>query len=366
MVKDIRLKKEDVFDSARTILRFIKDYNEDNEEHRFIRKGLFEDLCGKTKELNEIKRLLLLAPGLISILPENFGEMLKNENFEIHNIYFLSDKLKEHRNIGIITALKKELECVLLALNLPKNSPPDRDSGNFSYWFSKIEREDKESLSVVATIINQPRNVPAVIAVEHLLNHFTIDLMIFIGIAAGPSEKVKLGDFVISDRVYDYEHVRSELIKGKIVEKPRPLYIELNNKIRNYLGTFDENNMLSLFNELIDEIPKNDLPKVDLKSINPSYHRGTIIAGERLFADGRMKELRETVDERIRACDQEDSGFVQACEFRGIDWCIFRGISDYGDPSKNKEWHSLASLSAASAAKVFLEQFYRLPSETDF
>jgi adenosylhomocysteine nucleosidase len=241
------------------------------------------------------------------------------------------------------------------------------DSGVFRYWFSEIERDDRDSLSVVITMTGEPRNVPAAIAVEHLLNHFTVDLLIFIGIAAGPEEKVKVGDVVASERVLDYEHVRSELIMGNIVEKPRPLYLEINSKTKNDLSNFDENIMHSQFNEVINKLPKKDLPYgIELKSFSPSFHRGTSIAGERLFADGKISEFRERVDERIRACDQEDSGFAQACKIRGIDWCVFRGISDYGNPQKRDDWHSLSSISAASAAVTFLKHFYRLPNRIDF
>lgn len=361
------IKKEDVIDSSNTILKFMNLYNGDSEEHELIRKALFEDLYGKLSEVNEIKRLLLLNPGLKLILPKNIREMFKNEKIENFNMAFLSNKLKEHKNIGIVTALKKELDGVLFALNLPKDSPPVMDSKVFRYWFSEIDRENQSSLSVVVSMTGEPRNVPAAIAVEHLLNHFTVDLMIFIGIAAGPKDKVKVGDVVVSDRVLDYEHVRGELIMEKIIENPRPLYLEISGRIKNDLSTFDVKTMHYQFIELKNRLPEKDFPEeIDIGNFLPSFHRGTLIAGERLFADGKINEFRKSIDERIRACDQEDSGFAQACKIHDIDWCVFRGISDYGDPQKKKDMHFLSSISAASAAVAFLKNFYRLPNKDDF
>ncbi len=362
-----KIKKENVIDGSKTILKFMNLYNGDSEEHELIRKALFEDLYGKLSEVNEIKRSLLLNPGLKLILPKNIRDMFKDEKVENFNMAFLLNKLKEHKNIAVVTALKKELDGVLFALNLPKDSPPGMDSKVFRYWFSDIDRENRDSLSVVVTMIGDSRNVPAAIAVEHLLNHFTVDLMIFIGIAAGPKDKVKIGDVVVSDRVLDYEHVRSELIMSKIIEKPRPLYLEISSRIKNDLSTFDVKIMHSLFNELKNRLSEKDFPnEINIGSFVPSFHRGTLIAGERLFADGKISEFKKSIDERIRACDQEDSGFAQACKFRDIEWCVFRGISDYGDPQKKKDMHFLASISAASAAVTFLKNFYRLPNKNDF
>jgi nucleoside phosphorylase len=85
-------------------------------------------------------------------------------------------------------------------------------------------------------------------------------------------------------------------------------------------------------------------------------------AGERLIADGSLAEMR-TWDGRILAGDQEDSGFAQACDFNKTAWCVFRGISDHGDPLKNKNWHFAAALTAAATAYAFIEQAYR-PAES--
>lgn len=93
--------------------------------------------------------------------------------------------------------------------------------------------------------------------------------------------------------------------------------------------------------------------------------RGTILAGERLFADGSLKKMLVDVDNRIRAGDQEDSGFGQACDDFEIDWQVFRGISDYGNPRKHKLWQEFAALSAAAALASFLKHTYRAPSDVE-
>jgi nucleoside phosphorylase len=186
--------------------------------------------------------------------------------------------------------------------------------------------------------------------------------MMLIGIAAGPQEKVTLGDVVAANWVYDYEHVRREKNKGKKIEKPRPFHIPVPKNISADLELYEEAWLKNRLQSVLAQVDAYTLP-VPPAEINPRFHVGTIAAGEKLFADNSLDELRSKYDDEIRAGDQEDSGFAQACDFRDIPWCIFRGISDYGDATKNKEWHSTASLAAASAAYAFLQHAFRVHSE---
>jgi nucleoside phosphorylase len=182
-----------------------------------------------------------------------------------------------------------------------------------------------------------------------------------IGIAAGPHDKVKLGDVVAANWVYDYEHVRREIIEGKRVERARPFHLSVPKNIGADLGLYEESWMRNRLASVLRNFDEYELP-LPPAEINPKWHVGTIAAGEKLFADGSLNDLRLKYDDEIRAGDQEDSGFAQACVFREVPWCIFRGIADYGDATKNKVWHPTASLAAASAAYTFLQHAYRLPS----
>jgi nucleoside phosphorylase len=99
-----------------------------------------------------------------------------------------------------------------------------------------------------------------------------------------------------------------------------------------------------------------DLPK-EWRQKNPSIHDGTIAAGEKLIADGSLKRWYR-IDQEVRAGAMEDSGFAQAAEANHVAWCIFRGISDYGDPTKGKEWQFACALAAAAAGITFLRELW--------
>jgi nucleoside phosphorylase len=267
---------------------------------------------------------------------------------------------RTHRNIALVSVIRPELKAVLFTLGRDPNDENHVSYGPFRYWTGNIQGTGGSMLSYVLTMVGEPRNVPCAIAVQNLLANYSVDLLVLIGVAAGPHYKVNLGDPVAINSVYDYEHVRAELVEGQSIEKPRPEWFRLETSIRNDVAYFDGEGSSEKFTKLLLSVPPDWIPEgITVQSISPTYRKGTCAAGERLFADGALDQMWK-YDERIIAGDMEDSGFAQVCEFYKLPWVIFRGIADFGDPHKNSKWHLLSSLSAASAAMTFLSRAYRL------
>lgn len=351
---------ENPADSCRTIVEFIKQHANGGAQADGIREALIEDLCWKATRVETSEKAALLAQGMYYMLPPRLRELFPPDFLGLDSLINLPSHLIPHRHVGIVTVLKVELEAVSKVFGVRQQ--PTLDSGMFRYWSGELERADGLPLSTTIMTVGEPRNVPCAIAVEDMLNRYSIDLMMMVGIAAGPRDKVELGDVVAANWVYDYEHVRRELDSGQKVERPRPFHLQVPHNVRTDLNVFEEAWMNNRFTAIMRDVDLYKLP-VAPADINPKFHIGTIAAGEKLFADGSLNEMRLRYDEEIRAGDQEDSGFAQACDFRRIPWCIFRGIADYGDPTKEKGWHFTASLAAASAAFAFLQHAYRMPSD---
>jgi nucleoside phosphorylase len=115
------------------------------------------------------------------------------------------------------------------------------------------------------------------------------------------------------------------------------------------------------FAEAMSKVNSDLLPVPYNPNDKPKIHDGTIAAGEKLIADGSIEKLRN-IDERIRAADMEDSGFAQVAEFEGLPWCVFRGISDHGDPHKKSNWQFVAALAAGCAEVTFLKYTWEPPT----
>lgn len=239
--------------------------------------------------------------------------------------------------------------------------------GGVDIWLGRIPRRRQRPLTVVVTRVGKPRNVPMAMRVQTLMSFFDIGTLALMGISAGFEGKIALGDVVVADRVYDYEHVRSELPGQTVVERPRPLILEVPLRVTSDLDLFEVHSMKNKYRELTR---RQDLQKSPGGKgwKTPRLDRGTIAAGERLLADGSLSLMRERMDNRILAGNQEDSGFAQVAELAKVPWCIFRGISDYGDPAKpvSNEWHFAASLAAAAAGVSFFQYAYRPQDDGPF
>jgi len=348
---------EDLAESCRSMVHFVGKHADDDDQS--VRDALLRDLCWKAQRVDPFDRAKVLAEVGYELLPRAVRSTFSSGRMRMDELRALRSGHKRKKDIGIVTALGKEMRMLLLALGRPDGlDREDERIGNFNYWYADVDRGGRPKLSVVTTMVGRPRNVPCAIAVDHLLRTFDVDLMLMVGIAAGPKDKVKLGDVVYGEGVYDYEHKRLELrdIIGKVlrkkVELPRPLWIDIEDVVRFALQRFEGKPMAETFAALLREIDSAQLPATEVGQ--PSVRNGTIGAGEKLIADGSLPRMRKIVDERIRAVDQEDSGFAQACKANGMPWCVFRGICDYGDPGKGDKWHAVASLAASVAAVSFL------------
>jgi nucleoside phosphorylase len=339
-------KSENPIESCSAILHFIEKYYASDPSNVGVIEALLEDLFSKAQGIRDTRKSALMARAAYYSLPLSLRELYSSNSLGLAEL-----------NVGILTIINTELEALLKIFRV---GPPFRDN-NFEYWFSSVTTNSGSELSVVITNVGQPRNVPCAIAVDHLTTRFPCDLMMLVGIAAGPPEKVKLGDVVAAERVYDYEHVRAEILQGKKVKSPRPLVLELEPGIRLDLNRFSHQQLKAKFESSIATLDVALPPSEG----GPTLHKGTIAAGEMLIADGSLDEMRRKVDNEIRAGDQEDSGFAQACRLSNVPWCIFRGVSDYGTPEKDKTWHFSAAFAAAAAGYSFLTDAYT-PSNARF
>ena len=356
--------KESPIDACRSILRFMREAEGEGILKPEIREGLLEDLCAKCGQVGTTLRATFLAEGLYHSASERLRDLYDFNLFDSAKLAELPSHIRTYANIGFVTVIRAEHKALLYTLGRNSNDQDFISHEQFRYWSGSIRRSDSSLLSYVLTMVGEPRNVPCALAVQSLLSHYSVDLLVLVGIAAGPHKKVDLGDAIGIDAVYDYEHVRAEICGGESIEKPRPEWLRIEPKMRNDLAYFDGEGTNSNFKRLVGSVPADWIPPdVTRASLSPKYAKGTAAAGERLFADGYMDKMWQ-YDERIRAGDMEDSGFAQAASFYKVPWVIFRGIADFGDPHKDSKWHLIASLSASSAALAFLTQSYRLPIST--
>jgi nucleoside phosphorylase len=83
-------------------------------------------------------------------------------------------------------------------------------------------------------------------------------------------------------------------------------------------------------------------------SIRPQVHYGTIASANRVMRNGAARE-RLRLDKNALCVEMEAAGLMNnfAC-------LVIRGICDYADSHKNKDWQLYAAVTAAAYAKELL------------
>lgn len=356
--------KEAPEDSCKAISYYIGQLEHDHQKCAEIKDILLKDLCWKIKPLDPLNKATILANAWYQALPAILRSDYPPEAMGFSQFETLMKQKRESKDIAIITVIGKELEAVLLVFGRMPSEPPDQRSGEFAYWFGEIKRHKDRPLSVVITMVAEPLNVPCAIAVEHLLGDFNIGILTLVGIAAGVKDRVKLGDVVFADKVYDYENVRLEVnsrffgLLNIFKKRPRPKNFNITKEVKVAYHRYDDKLMKTFFRNLMGTVSCENISK-EIQTNIPSFHKGTIAAGEKLIADGSLKKMYKIVDQEIRAGAMEDSGFAQVAEIKKIPWCIFRGIVDYGDGCKSNDWHLASALAAASAAFIFMQSVWK-------
>jgi nucleoside phosphorylase len=246
----------------------------------------------------------------------------------------------------------------------------DREFKNFAgrkVYLKHVDRSEGRSLSVGLAVIAQPRNVPAAISTMVFLTGVGGEAAFLCGIGGGVKGKVSLGDVVISSSVIDVAGGRSE--PGRVGKRNDPFAVPLPilRQVEYFVSsrvapTWWRAQLLAGAERLIStDVVKMPAPQ-ELTGMPFNVDDGIIVAGEQLVADGSLPTHLQ-YDDRIRSCDMEGSGFAQSCNEKRVNWGVFRGISDYGDPVKTDEWQGIAAFAAVRAALHFLSTEFRLNEE---
>ena len=361
--------EEDPEQACKAIGHFLASLTGNTESIAAVRILLLRDLCFRLGRIGAERRSLIQLETWFDMLPLSLRGEFDIKLLKSDSVEGAKRLLRRQADVGIITVKKCELEAVLRVLDESPRRAPDRTEGKLNFWESTLKRRQSSALRLVTTLIADPGNVSCAVATQGLISSFDVKLLLLVGIAAGPPEKVKLGDVVCPDKVYDYEHVRQEIAEFYGLKlfiprlRPRPRHEKTELKLRALIENLDFKLIRADIANFVSRLDSENKPHELDDSFSPSLHRGTVAAGEKLLADGHLSRMYKRVDQQIRAGAQEDYGFASVGEFWEIPWCIFRGISDFGTKKKNDNWQAVAAVSAAATARAFLlSNFDQIPT----
>jgi len=199
-------------------------------------------------------------------------------------------------------------------------------------------------------------------ACNYLLDHFRVRAAILCGTAAGVADKANLGDVLCARVVTDTTPERREA--GQAL--PRPDYARIPDDKWRRLALFMSDTRIhwSGLGAALSQLSGDDRPAALEQFSRPSVHPCTILSRPLLIADGSLPSTLLTVSEEVRGAEMEALGFAKACEGKKVDWWVFKGVSDFGDPTskdglggdrnERKKWQFPATVASVVFAMAFI------------
>ncbi|KAB8217056.1 purine and uridine phosphorylase [Aspergillus novoparasiticus] len=301
----------------------------------------------------------------------------------------------EDYEVGIVCALWKELLAVRALFDLPHPDLGEKDENDpNSYCLGRMK-----GFNVVAAGLpdddygmNSATNVAS-----HLIRTFRrLKFCLVVGIGGGvPSaaQNIRLGDIVVSTGVIQADIGKliqdSEFRITAEKQRPPPFLRAVITKIRsNGLISFDSalNPLLDDLNLIASKKLEYQYPGADRDLLfdpdyvhvkgestcdncigsrrlrsrqhdGPKVFYGLIASGNQVVRDARHRDRLGR--ENVICVEMEGAGVM-----RTTGCLVIRGICDYADSHKNKQWQEYAAATAAAYAKFFLSQMRESVHET--
>lgn len=294
------------------------------------------------------------------------NEFEKSKTIDMKNM----QNKREHINVAIISVVDKEFEALNDVFNnFEKAKNEIKLENRIKVWKSsfKQKKEGKKELSLLFAKIGSAGNLTSFAFTDYLLKKFDIDLIILCGIAAGNNELVNIYSSVVSNRVIYYEGQKLKEDGSRYRLEPLSISESLNNDFLhlNQIKLRWKKDLFKILKKTNNNIDNDEITNLDWINNNwkegLGLKRGQILAGEKLFADGKtFNKLISDIEigKDIFAGEMEGYGFAFACKKNEhSNWLIFRGISDFGGNEKSSPANEKYQIIAAYSAATFIYDY---------
>jgi nucleoside phosphorylase len=247
---------------------------------------------------------------------------------------------RKRRRIVILTALELEREAILAHLaNIQRANHPK----GTVYHVGTFETND--AIWEVATTSIGAGNVGAAADAERVIEHFTPEAALFVGIAGGIKD-VELGDVVASDDVFLYQFGKA----GDEFRANPQSYRPTSDLVSNARATVIENQWQTRI--------------IDGGKPRPKAIVAPIAAGDQVVVSTRSKtyELIRKHYGKAVAVEMEGGGFLRATYAnRDVASLVVRGISDLLADKEATDAAGWQPIAAANAAAFTFELVAHIP-----
>ncbi len=221
--------------------------------------------------------------------------------------------------LAIICAMDEELAAINNILNLSPTQQLTKAGNTYSVY--------EYGLHTLVTVVSGIGKVNAAVTTQTLLNHFTVDAVINVGVAGSLIPELSFGDVVIADDLveHDFDITAFGVPLGQIAR----------------MDTFS----------FIADSKLNDI----LKTVELTGHNvrcGRIVSGDQFIDSAdRAKFLHSEFN--ALACEMEGAAIAHVCYLNQMPFAVVRSLSDMAGQD-NKGVHSFNELKDMAASRAAL------------
>lgn len=252
-------------------------------------------------------------------------------------------------DVCVITALQKpELSALL---NIPwswRELPIDNDATQ--YHQCKVQSHEKV-LSVVAAAASRMGMPAAAVLAMKMITTFRPRYLVMIGITAGISGQVEMGDIIGADPCWDYGNGKRTLSDSEPIFYAAPHQINLEGFLKAKLQRLSQDT--GALANIRAKWPTKCPPLL-------SFHLGPLASGAAVLEDPAITAGIREQHRKVLGVEMEAYAVFAAAQEASLpkpSVFVLKSVCDFADTAKDDSMQDYAAYTSASAFRLFLEKY---------
>lgn len=245
--------------------------------------------------------------------------------------------------IGIMSAMDEESASIL---SLIRNQESETIAGR-KFYLGTINE------TPVVLVSSRYGKVAAACTAAILINEFKVRKIVFIGVAGAVSNKLNVGDIVISDKLYQHDMDGVPLFGKYEIPLSGKIFIEADKALVNKSKSACE----LFFEKQFKDIDKDSLQKLHITK--PAVYVGIIATGDQFISRKEQSEPFMKDHPDTMAVEMEGAAVAQVCDSFQVPFVVIRIISDKANHDSPIDFGLFITTVINSYSKDIIENFFR-------
>jgi adenosylhomocysteine nucleosidase len=245
---------------------------------------------------------------------------------------------------GIMGAMPEEIDGLLNIMDDIKKS----EFGRRNFYSGKINGKP------VVVVYSRWGKVAAATTVSALIHKFSINSLLFTGVAGSLDPSLQIGDIVLAKRTLQHDMNGSPLFARYEIPQLDRSWFETDeamngNAERSIKAILDSS-------RLHKEFSSEQLERFSIKA--PTFHKGDVISGDQFIAGKAHKQQLVNDHPNVLCVEMEGAAVGQVCFEHGIPYALIRTISDTADDHSPVDFTSfIREIASQYSVEIIREMF---------